>query len=941
MKYVSICTALYDYHAQHDQEISFNADDTLYILDTEDPNWHKAQLKVTNSQEIGPIGLVPSNYIEKAKPVGSVKALYDYEARSPEELSFKENDTFGLYERDDPDWFVVETSDGKIGLVPGNYVKIEENKGTVQPSIPTQPIQQQQQQQQQPMQQQPQQKSVAASENKKAAVALYGFKPEGEEETYLEEGEEVWVVEMEDDDWWTVEHQNNTARGIVPAGYLKFRDKDDTTNKEKKHLENEQKEREEAQRREREEAERRRREETERREREEYERKEKEERERQQREELERQQKEHMRQEELKRQEERVRQEELKRQEEAEKQRRLEEERKRQLEANRVSPQIGRSQIPAPSPPPINSYHPPVQQQQTHQQQQPQDPNKPDLTKVRTWTDHTGAFKVEAQFLLCTNGKVRLFKTNGVKIDVPLEKMCLNDLQFIERETGAKLTDSIPLAHLKPSSFNWFDFFRKANLPAKASREYADNFEANKLTESDVDHLTHRKMKLLGMSERHVQRIQRFIERSVAEPASEDDELKHKPKLKKKVTFGSVSYIDDDDDVDDVQWQIEQDEKLARLLQKQEEQHQHHEGLQRRGTGRPTPVQSAPRDVSSSFLSAHQPFKMEPLQPVQVTVSPVIQPQQGTPPVTQHQQLRGMPVLPQTLNNTKPPSAFEDDAWTPRTSNSPIWNHPTTAASSTPPPPPPPSTPPSQASGVPTNTSPSIQMPPLRQRPVPQVSQQNRIDPQLLAKWGGSPALAAANSRPVPPPPSQQQQPSVLNTMNNNRFVPFNQPSTSNRPSITPQQPMIPVNNMPVSGNNLFNNSPSPAMMYNNHPTPSPSSFTNTGYPTASPSVVPLSSVLPSPLVPQPTASQGRNWANATPENPFGGVGHSQQQPIPQLNTIPPPPPPPQQQQAPFQSHYSMTTLDPTDKYAVFKTLDPKTAPPTSVFSNNSFYLTK
>ncbi|OAD76789.1 hypothetical protein PHYBLDRAFT_95683, partial [Phycomyces blakesleeanus NRRL 1555(-)] len=59
--------------------------------------------------------------------------------------------------------------------------------------------------------------------------------------------------------------------------------------------------------------------------------------------------------------------------------------------------------------------------------------------KVRTWTDRTGAFKVEAQYLAIHAGKIRLHKINGVKIDVPVQKMCAEDLYFIESETGMKL----------------------------------------------------------------------------------------------------------------------------------------------------------------------------------------------------------------------------------------------------------------------------------------------------------------------------------------------------------------------------------------------------------------------------------------------------------------------------------------------------------------------
>jgi hypothetical protein len=65
MKYVAICIALYNYQSQNDEEISFNSNDILYILDKEDPDWYKAQLKVPNQVESGPIGLVPANYLDK------------------------------------------------------------------------------------------------------------------------------------------------------------------------------------------------------------------------------------------------------------------------------------------------------------------------------------------------------------------------------------------------------------------------------------------------------------------------------------------------------------------------------------------------------------------------------------------------------------------------------------------------------------------------------------------------------------------------------------------------------------------------------------------------------------------------------------------------------------------------------------------------------------
>ena len=57
----------------------------------------------------------------------------------------------------------------------------------------------------------------------------------------------------------------------------------------------------------------------------------------------------------------------------------------------------------------------------------------PDPTKVRQWTDRTGGFKVYAQLVEITDGKAILHKTNGVKIAVPLSKLCDADIKIINQ----------------------------------------------------------------------------------------------------------------------------------------------------------------------------------------------------------------------------------------------------------------------------------------------------------------------------------------------------------------------------------------------------------------------------------------------------------------------------------------------------------------------------
>ncbi|GAA5796888.1 hypothetical protein HPULCUR_002266 [Helicostylum pulchrum] len=674
MKYLNICSALYDYTAQNEEEISFKAQDVLYILEKEDPDWHKAQLKVANTD--GPIGLIPANYIEKIKPIASIKAIYDYQSRSAEELSFKEDELLTLYEKDDPDWFVVENSKGVLGIVPSNYVEETVSETVVEKTI---------------------EKQTTGAEPK-WAIALYGFEAESKEETYLHEHEQVLVIDYENKDWWKIEHKDGTS-GIVPANYIKFQDEYE---QELKVEQQEQREKDLLERK-------------------------------------------LVREQEEKEKERQLEVERRRKMQEDAKQKEVEAKRQATFAANNAasSPQLGsprRSQIPAPPPPTIAKSVP-----------EHNDPNKPDPSRVRMWTDRTGAFKVEAQFLSCANGKIRLFKTNGVKIDVPTQKMCTEDLKYVEAETGQKLiedkSDNIPLGRLNVR-FSWLEYFKKANLPRDAAHRYAASFDSSGLTERDLDRLTHHRMKSLGMSERHVRRIQRFIETNRAEPGSEDEG--DRPKVKKSVTFGAVSYMEeyDDDEHEEgsVEWQIEQDERLARQLQEQDQGPS--VSLQRRGTGRPTPAQSAPRGVSSAVLTPQQ-FNPEPLKP-----TPVLSPA-ATSPVKNN-----VPV---------PPPKFEDDAWAPRSSPSvtpPAWNQPAAAAAIPP------------------------QMPP-RQRPTPQTSQQSLVDPQLLAKWGGSPALAAANTRPVPPPPPA---------------VPYvASPNHQTLNSLSAQKPMFYQQQQQVAGSGSFN----------------------------------------------------------------------------------------------------------------------------------------
>ncbi|XBW36597.1 hypothetical protein QEN19_002169 [Hanseniaspora menglaensis] len=65
--------------------------------------------------------------------------------------------------------------------------------------------------------------------------------------------------------------------------------------------------------------------------------------------------------------------------------------------------------------------------------------NLPNMKKVRSWVDTSATFKVDAELIGASQGKIHLHKTNGVKIAVPAEKLSLQDLEFVERSTGFSL----------------------------------------------------------------------------------------------------------------------------------------------------------------------------------------------------------------------------------------------------------------------------------------------------------------------------------------------------------------------------------------------------------------------------------------------------------------------------------------------------------------------
>ncbi|CAG8515065.1 8350_t:CDS:10 [Acaulospora morrowiae] len=104
-------TVLYDYDADGSTELSVSSGDIITVIKQDDGSgWVMA----THN---GKSGFVPASYIEYGDYV-----LYDYKARSPEELTIKEGDVIDVTNRDVGGGWWEGTLNGKQGQFPANYV---------------------------------------------------------------------------------------------------------------------------------------------------------------------------------------------------------------------------------------------------------------------------------------------------------------------------------------------------------------------------------------------------------------------------------------------------------------------------------------------------------------------------------------------------------------------------------------------------------------------------------------------------------------------------------------------------------------------------------------------------------------------------------------------------------------------------------------------------
>ena len=533
-----------------------------------------------------------------------------------------------------------------------------------------------------------------ASDDGPAAVVLYDFSADGEDELTVHEGETLVVLERDNDEWWKCRNASGTE-GVVPASYVEvsagFYDvtvrmhiaasqfvggatvpplaSNKAVEEAAAKAAAERAAREEAERQEAE------------RERAEKERKKREAEQRAKAAAAAAEADKKRREQEREKQKEREREEEARQKKQAEQQR----------ASQRKSSEQSRSSSDSRRGPPPES--------------------------LREWRDRTGQFRVDAAFLGFTNGKLRLHKVNGVVIEVPAEKMSEDDLRYVQKLTKQKHQSShrrsddddeplemrrrslVPDTSDRPSpkpspqkkgpTIDWFEFFLNAGCDVDDCTRYASAFERDKIDEAILPDITEGTMRSLGLREGDIIRVKKAIEQRKPQTADPKEE------------------------------QLRKDEALARQLQAEE----NGSNLKTRS---PAPNLFAGQNGELKNMRRGRPQPSKSLPPANVdlqsisTASDVIQ-RTGSPMIASPEAIQQSSSSPAQLPSKAPTAAptvsgFDDDAWTNRPSSTkPTAPTPPALAPRAPSAPPAPPAPPAPvAAAAPAPPTVAVSPPPVR-----------------------------------------------------------------------------------------------------------------------------------------------------------------------------------------------------------------------------------
>ncbi|XP_075052945.1 sorbin and SH3 domain-containing protein 2 isoform X9 [Mixophyes fleayi] len=130
----------------------------------------------------------------------AARAVYDFKAQTPKELSFKKGDTVYVLRKIDKNWYEGEHH-GRVGILPISYVEKISSTEKVQPMRPPPPAQV---------------REIGE------AVAKYNFTADTNVELTLKKGDKVTLLKKVDQNWYEGKIPGTNRQGIFPVSYVEI-----------------------------------------------------------------------------------------------------------------------------------------------------------------------------------------------------------------------------------------------------------------------------------------------------------------------------------------------------------------------------------------------------------------------------------------------------------------------------------------------------------------------------------------------------------------------------------------------------------------------------------------------------------------------------------------------------------------------------------------------
>ncbi|XP_031751993.1 sorbin and SH3 domain-containing protein 2 isoform X15 [Xenopus tropicalis] len=128
------------------------------------------------------------------------RAVYDFKAQTPKELSFSKGDTVYILRKIDKNWYEGEHH-GRIGIFPVSYVEKMTLTEKLQPARPPPPAQ---------------------AREIGEAVAKYNFTADTNVELSLKKGDRVLLLKQVDQNWYEGKIVGTKRQGIFPVAYVEI-----------------------------------------------------------------------------------------------------------------------------------------------------------------------------------------------------------------------------------------------------------------------------------------------------------------------------------------------------------------------------------------------------------------------------------------------------------------------------------------------------------------------------------------------------------------------------------------------------------------------------------------------------------------------------------------------------------------------------------------------